>query len=73
MSLTEKQKDALVEYFSTQKLSKDAVIGTWITIIQDKMPAEIRNSNRWKSLLVDACSTNQGDVGQFIYCATYCR
>jgi len=35
------------------------VIGKWIVRIQDKMPAEIRNSPRWRSLLPLAAGTGR--------------
>ena len=35
------------------------VIGRWIIQIQDKMPAEIRNSRRWRSLLPLAAGTGR--------------
>jgi hypothetical protein len=37
------------------------VIGRWIIPTQDAMPAELRNSPRWKSLLPLAAGTGQGD------------
>lgn len=36
-----------------------AVIGRWIIRIQDRMPAEIRNSEEWKSLLPLAAGTGR--------------
>ena len=34
-------------------------VGNWIIRIQDKMPAEIRNSRRWRSLLPLAAGTGR--------------
>lgn len=35
------------------------VIGKWIIYLQDKMPTEIRNSKKWKSLLPNAVGTGR--------------
>ena len=36
------------------------VIGKWIIGVQDSMPADMRNSGRWKSLLPRAAGTGRG-------------
>ena len=35
------------------------VIGKWIIVVQDAMPAEIRNSAAWRAALVDAAGTGR--------------
>jgi len=52
LALTGKLTDSIPECMSR-------VIGEWIIRIQDKMPAEIRNSRRWRSLLPLAAGTGR--------------
>lgn len=35
------------------------VVGAWIIVVQDEMPAEIRNSDEWRSLLPLAAGTGR--------------
>ena len=40
------------------------VVHQWIIKVQDRMPAEMRNSGRWKSALLDAPGTGDGRDGE---------
>jgi hypothetical protein len=40
-------------------LCMSPVVGKWIVVVQDSMPTQIRNSQRWKSLLPSAAGTGR--------------